>query len=76
MRVPSTKQDSHNWVGSLRRRAVVCTRGATKVVCRGEKIWSPETAFEKAFYGKGAYSWQAVSWMEHEARRRGVHIHH
>ena len=42
-------------VGSLRRRAAVCTREATKVVCRGEKIWSPETAFGKAFYGMGAY---------------------
>lgn len=46
------------------------------MVCRGEKIWSPEAAFEKAFNEKGAYSRKAVSWMENEARRRGVHIHH
>lgn len=77
MRVLSTKQDSHNLAvlcGGV--HAAVCKREATKVVCRREKIWSLETAFEKAFYGMGAYSRKAVSWMEHQDRRRGIHIDH
>lgn len=45
-------------------------------MCREEQIQIPETAYEKAFYGKTTYCGKAVSWMEHEARRRGVHIHH
>ena len=46
------------------------------MVCREEQIQIPETAYEKAFYGKTTYCGKTVSWMEHEARRRGVHIHH
>ena len=45
------------------------------MVCRGEQIQIPEMADEKSFYGKRAHSRMAVSWMELEARRRGVHIH-
>lgn len=34
-------------------------------------------AYEKAFYVKGTNcAGMAVSWMEHEARQRGVRIHH
>ena len=40
-----------------------------------EKNWSPETAYQRAFYGKRAFAGKALRWMEHEARRRGVHIH-
>ena len=36
--------------------AQVCTRGETKVVCRGEQIQPPKSAYEKAFYGNGAYA--------------------
>lgn len=32
--------------------------------------------FEKAFYGKQASAGKAVSWMEHEAKQRSVHIQH
>ena len=46
------------------------------MVCQGEQIQIPETANEKAFYGKRTYGSEVVSWMEHEARQRGVHIHH
>ena len=46
------------------------------MMCREEQIQIPETAYEKAFYGKTTYCGKTVSWMEHEARRRGVHIHH
>ena len=60
----------------LRRHAEVCTRGVSKVVCRGERIQPPETDYEKAFYGHREYAGKAVSWMGHEAQRRVVHIHH
>ena len=60
----------------LLRHAEVCTRGVSKVVCRRERIQPPETAYEKAFYGHREYAGKVVSWMEHEAQRRGVHIHH
>ena len=36
----------------------------------------PEAAYEKAFYVKGTCAGMAVSWMEHKAWQRGVHIHH
>ena len=62
--------------GSLRRHAEVCIRGVSRVVCRGERIQSPETAYEKALFGKRTYGGKAVSWMENESRRRGVHINH
>ena len=51
----------------LRRHAEVCTRGVSKVVCLGERIQPPETAYEKAFYGHRAYAGKAVSWTEYEA---------
>ena len=60
----------------LLRHAEVCTRGVSKVVCRRERIQPPETAYEKVFYGHREYAGKVVSWMEHEAQRRGVHIHH
>ena len=60
----------------LLRHAEVCTRGVSKVVCRRERIQPPETAYEKAFYGHREYAGKVVSWMGHEAQRRGVHIHH
>ena len=44
------------------------------MVCREEKNWSPETAYQRAFYGKRAFAGKALRWMEHEARRRGMHI--
>lgn len=62
--------------GSLRACRGFYKRGNQSRVPWRKKIWSPETAYEKAFYGKGAYSGKAVSWMEHDARRRGVHIYH
>ena len=60
----------------FRWHAEVCTSGVTLVACQGERIQPPETAYERAFYGHRAYSGKAVSWMEHEVRRKGVHIHH
>ena len=60
----------------LLRHAEVCKRGVSKVVCRREGIQPPKTAYEKAFYGHREYAGKVVSWMEHEAQRRGVHIHH
>ena len=73
MSVPSVKE-RFTKACNLRWYTEACTRRAIKVVCRGEQIQIPEMADEKSFYGKRAHSRMAVSWMELEARRRGVHI--
>ena len=61
---------------SLHRHADRCTQGETKVVCKGEKVEAPPSAFEKAFYPQKRDSIQAVQWLEYEALTRGIHIHH
>lgn len=70
MHVPSVKQflPEHAPCSSMQKRG---TRGATKGVCRGEQIEIPKKAHGKSFLRK-----EAVSWMEHEARNGGLHIHH
>ena len=73
MSVPSVKE-RFTKACNLRWYTDACTRRAIKVVCRGEQIQIPEMADEKSFYGKRAHSRIAVSWMELEAQRRGVHI--
>ena len=37
---------------------------------------SPQTAFEKAFYPKPCASQESLTWLEREAKRRKIHIHH
>lgn len=61
---------------NLRKHADVCTRGVTKLVCRGDRVYLPETAHEQAIYGKKANARMAISWMEHEVQLKGMHIHH
>jgi len=40
-------------------------------------VEEPLTAFEKVMYPpKGSASKQAILWLEREAKRRGIHIHH
>ncbi|KAK3737881.1 hypothetical protein QZH41_003157 [Actinostola sp. cb2023] len=52
--------------------------GVTKVVCPNELIKPPASAFEKAFYPNHGVnsSKMATQWLEYEAQKRGVHIHH
>ena len=62
---------------NLRRHADSrCTRGKTKIKCPGARIHPPESAYEKAFYPDVTFGFKGVAWIEWEAKRRGIHIHH
>ena len=62
---------------NLRRHAdSKCTRGETKINCPGARIHPPESAYEKAFYPDVTFGFKGVAWIEWEAKRRGIHIHH
>ena len=62
---------------NLRRHADSrCTRGQTKINCPGARIHPPESAYEKAFYPDVTFGFKGVAWIEWEAKRRGIHIHH
>jgi len=60
----------------LQRHHQTCSAGQTVIFCPGTKVEAPETGFERAMYQKGSASVQAILWMEREAKRRGIHIHH
>src|SRR6218665_1028279 len=61
---------------SLQRHADRCTKGETKICCPGEVIERPQSAYEKAFYPKSNASKGSIDWLEYEAEKRGIHIHH
>ena len=61
---------------NLQRHANACTKGDTIIVCPGERVLSPQSAYEKAFYPKGNIGVSAIRWLEAESRQRDVHIHH
>ena len=44
--------------------------------CPAERVEAPQTAFEKAFYPKHTASPESLRWLEQEAARRKIHIHH
>ena len=60
----------------LLRHAESCTNGQTKIKCPGERIFAPQSLFERAFYPKGRFGIKACCWIEYESRQRGIHIHH
>ena len=60
----------------LQRHHETCSAGETVIWCPGAKVEAPLTAFEKVMYPKGSVSKQAVLWLEREAKRQGIHIHH
>ena len=60
----------------LTRHSKTCTRGRTKISCPGNRILAPESAFEKAFYPEGSFGIKATCWLEYEAQKRSIHIHH
>ena len=60
----------------LQRHTQTCAQGKTVIECPAEKIEAPQTAFEKAFYPKHAASPESLCWLEQEANRRKIHIHH
>jgi len=41
-----------------------------------ERVEAPQTAFEKAFFPKHTASLESLRWLEQEAARRKIHIHH
>jgi len=63
-------------VCNLQRHDQTCSQGKTVIVCPGEKVEKPQTAYEKAFYPKHSSSKASLLWLEREAKRRKIHIHH
>ena len=61
---------------NLVRHAKTCSRGETTFDCPGNRVLAPESVFEKAFYPNSSFGIKAVCWLEHEAKQRGIHIHH
>ena len=60
----------------LQRHTQTCSQGKTVIECPAEKVEAPQTAFEKAFYPKHSASSESPRWLEQEAARRKIHIHH
>jgi len=61
---------------SLQRHIQTCSQGKTVIVCPGEKVEKPQTAYGMAFYPKRSSSKPSLLWLEREAKRRKIHIHH
>ena len=60
----------------LQRHTQTCAQGKTIIDCPAERVEAPQTAFEKAFYPKHSASPESLRWLEQEAKRRNIHIHH
>ena len=61
---------------SLQRHTPTCAQGKTMIDCPAERVEAPQTAFEKAFYPKHSASPESLRWLEQEAARWKIHIHH
>ncbi|KAL9983294.1 hypothetical protein ACROYT_G005441 [Oculina patagonica] len=61
---------------NLQRHAQRCSEGKTIIDCPGKKVEAPQTSFEKAFYPSHQASKESLRWLENEAKRRKIHIHH
>ena len=53
-----------------------CSRGQTKITCPNNRIKAPSSVYERAFYPEQTCSFIAIKWLEWEAKKRGIHIHH
>jgi len=60
----------------LQRHHQSCSAEKTVIFCPGTKVEALETAFKRVMYQKGSASVQAILWLEREAKRRRIHIHH
>ena len=60
----------------VRHAANNCSRGQTKINCLNNRIKAPSSAYERAFYPEQTCSFVAIKWLEWEAKKRGIHIHH
>ena len=63
-------------IDSLKRHSISCSRGETLVDCRAKRVEAPETNFERAFFPKHTASKESLRWLDQEAKRRKIHIHH
>ena len=61
---------------NLQRHTQTCAQGKTVIDCPAERVEAPQTAFEKAFFLKHTASPESLRWLEQEAPRRKIHIHH
>ena len=61
---------------NLQRHTERCAQAKTVIDCPAERVEAPQTAFEKAFYPKHCASQESLRWLEREAERRKIHIHH
>ena len=61
---------------NLHRHADHCTSGKTEVICPGTVVERPQSAYEKVFYPKTNASKGLIDWLEYEAEKRNLHIHH
>ena len=60
---------------NLSRHAKTCTRGQAIIDCPVKQISASDSAFEKAFFPYAHFGIKPT-WLEYEARQRGIHIHH
>ena len=60
----------------VRHVANRCSRGQTKITCLNNRIKAPSSAYERAFYPEQSCSFIAIKWLEWEAKKRDIHIHH
>ena len=60
----------------VRHAANNCSRGQTKITCPNNRIKAPSSVYERAFYPEQTCSFIAIKWLEWEAKKRGIHIHH
>ena len=60
----------------VRHVANRCSRGQTKINCPNNRIKAPSSSYERAFYPEQTCSFVAIKWLEWEAKKRGIHIHH
>ncbi|KAL9970785.1 hypothetical protein ACROYT_G023214 [Oculina patagonica] len=61
---------------NLKRHYQTCSQGKTIIDCPGKKVEEPQTSFEKAFYPNHQASKESLRWLDQEAKRRKIHIHH
>jgi len=61
---------------NLQRHADRCTSGKTEVIFPGTVVARPQSAHEKVIYPKTNASKGSIDWLEYEAEKRNLHIHH
>lgn len=60
----------------LQRHPLRCANGEFGVFCYNEEVPFPASAFENALFSVETLRVAATNWIESEARRRGIYVHH